>query len=72
MNRTIWRWESKRGAHWVELVAYPNGAYGYTSNNAGGSFGLVTQEQALAQITQRIDSGYFLPDAAKFPMVKVA
>lgn len=65
------RWESRGGAHYVELRKSAGG-YGYTGNGCGGSLGAVESDQAAVAIMQaRVDSGYFLPDDAKLPMKRI-
>jgi len=65
------RWESRGGAHYVELRKSAGG-YGYTGCGCGGSLGAVESDQAAVAVIQaRVDSGYFLPDNAKLPMKRV-
>jgi hypothetical protein len=70
MNQIIARWESRSGKHWVELE-YDGIAAIYRGNGCGGCMGKMSQEQALTEMQKRVDSGYFLPDAAKTPMKRV-
>lgn len=67
-------WESRGGAHYAMLhtSAYSVGNYGYRGNGCGGSLGAVaSDEEAIAIMQTRVDSGYFLPDNAKTPMKRV-
>lgn len=65
------RWESRGGAHYVELYKFAGG-YGYTGNGCGGTLDAVESDEAAVAIMQtRVDSGYFLPDSAKVPMKRV-
>lgn len=67
----IARWESRGGAHYVELRKSA-GSYGYTGRNCGGQLGAVESDEAAVAIIQaRVDSGYFLPDSAKVPMKRI-
>lgn len=62
------RWESRGGAHWVELRV-SNGCYSYAGRDCGGCLGVLeSDEAAVAVIQAKVDSGYFLPDSAKLPM----
>ena len=65
------RWESRSGKHWVELVAYESGGYGYRSPGMGGCIGNVTEAEAIASIQSKVDAGYFQPDANVTPMHRV-
>jgi len=65
------RWESRGGAHWVELQDNA-GQYSYVGNGCGGILGPVASVQAaVLNLQARVDSGYFLPDNAKLPMVRI-
>lgn len=67
----IARWESRGGAHYVELRKSAYG-YSYRGRSCGGSLGAIgSDEEALAVMQARVDSGYFLPDSAKLPMKRV-
>lgn len=62
-NRLIARWESRSGKWWAEL--YHDGtAATYKAVDAGGCLGCLTEHQAIKQMQQRADMGYFQPDAA--------
>jgi hypothetical protein len=69
----IARWESVGGAHWVEAIVTPDSFRfgGYRANNACGSTGTEGIPDTLAAVQKKVDSGYFLPDAAKLPMRRV-
>ena len=67
MKRTIARWESRGGKHWVELYIDEHG-YGYDGNGCGGSILASSDSHARALMQVKVDSGYFLPDDAKTPM----
>lgn len=70
-GRVVAKWESKTGKHWVVLYRDDYG-YGYTSPDAGGFLGqLPSDEDAIAQMEAKIETGYFLPDSAKTPMRRV-
>lgn len=65
------RWESTRGAHFVELHSSVMG-FAYRGNDCGGVLKAKTIDGARRELQTKIDSGYFLPDAAKVPMRKVS
>ena len=71
------RWESRGGAHFVGLRKHTGhddstSYYSYTGNGCGGILGTVaTDEEAVAILQKKVDSGYFLPDSAKVPMKRV-
>jgi len=71
VEKRIARWESPRGAHWVELYRTDDGC-AYRANGAGGFMGRIDDVTALAQMQERVDRGYFLPDMAVVPMKRVA
>ncbi len=70
----IARWESRGGKHYAELYHTATG-YGYRGNGCGGSLATVataaTAATAVTIMQARVDSGYFLPDKAVLPMVRV-
>ncbi len=68
-RKMIARWESRGGAHWVEVFRDEYG-YSYKANGAGGFIG--SSQEALDLLNLRIAKGDFLPDAAKTPMRQVA
>ena len=73
MKTTIARWESRGHAHWAELYRDDYG-YGYASYHASGFLGpyAETDMQAITKFSvERIQTGYFLPDVAKTPMLRV-
>lgn len=74
MRRTISRWESPRGKHWVELYAagVDERAYGYVGNGCGGWLAATNEADARVEMLRKINAGYFLPDNAKQSMVLVA
>lgn len=61
-DRLVARYESKGGAHWVDILKRQDGTYRYRSNSGGGS-GLFMED-----ILRKVKSGLFLPDDAKTPM----
>lgn len=68
MRTTIARWESRHGAHYVELYRDAYG-YGYTGNDCGGSLGKFANENtAIERMEAKVKTGYFLPDSAKLGM----
>lgn len=68
--RKIARWESKSGKHWVDLLH--DGTFAaYTAPNCGGYLGTMTPNAAISAMQQRVDTGYYQPDANKTPMKKV-
>lgn len=70
-KKIIARWESRGGAHWVELYRDEYG-YGYSANDASGFLGrLATDSHAILLVGDKVDSGYFLPDAARTPMRRI-
>lgn len=70
-NHLIGRWESGGGKHWVELHQVGANAFAYKANDAGGTLAAKTADEAKAELTKKVDSGYFLPDNAKTPMREV-
>lgn len=68
--KPIARWESKGGKYWASLFS-DGVAVWYSSDSGGGSFGKVSEADGLIAMQAKVDSGYFLPDAAKTPMKKV-
>ena len=67
-------WVSRSGKDYVHLSRM-NGSgtdgstpYSYTARGAGGVLYAKSDQEAVAQIQVKVDSGYFLPDAAKTPM----
>ena len=71
MEKVLARWESRSGKHWVVLEYTETGAGIYRSNSAGGCLGTMSEADALKVMQSKVDSGYFLPDAAKTPMHRV-
>lgn len=69
--QVIARWESPKGKHWAELLAFDNGGYCYRGNGCGGNMTAHTLDEAMTALQEKVDSGYFLPDVAKVPMRKV-
>ena len=69
--QVIARWESQRGKYWVELLEFDNGGFCYRASGAGGNLSQHTLTEAVAAVQEKVDAGYFLPDAAKIPMKKV-
>lgn len=70
------RWESRGGKHWVELFVNPDASEPhrrafYRGEGCGGNLGAMTAEAAVTHMQGRVDSGEFLPDAAKMPMRRV-
>ena len=66
-DKLVARWE--RGRHWVELRQYVDGCFHYTAPDAGGVIGMLPSvEAAITKLQGKIDTGYFLPDAAKRSM----
>jgi len=71
MNLPLMRWESKGGAHWVELYS-TQGVYYYRSTNGGGTLPRQRNNAAaLALMESRVEAGEFLPDKAVVPMHRV-
>ena len=71
MTKVLARWESRSRKHWVILEYTETGAGIYRSNDAGGCLGRMGEAEALIAMQAKVDSGYFLPDAAKTPMHRV-
>ena len=61
MTKTLARWESKRGKHWVTVVQYDDGSYGFRSNGSGGS-GYLT----LTDATKRAELEYTFQPAKMY------
>jgi len=71
-DRHVARWESGRGKHWVDLYGHSDGSYSYRAPSSGGNLGkLPSEEHAVKQMQDRVDSGLFGPDAAKKPMKRI-
>ncbi len=66
------RWESRGGAHWVELWSGPYD-YHYVSGNGCGSICHPNHpvESAVLVMQAMLARGRFLPDDAKLPMKRV-
>lgn len=62
----IERWESKGGAHWVEIYDDGDNDYSYKSSSGGGYVG-----RDLTDLYRRIEEGYFQPDKNVTPMRRV-
>ena len=75
MTKTlIGRWESRGGAHVVELHKQERSGYCYRATGVSGYLGTgITEAQAIAIIEARcaIGAGYFQPDRAKTPMKRM-
>lgn len=76
-SKLIARWESRGGKYWVELYFNPafrlaNGSTvvdaHYKGQGCGGSVRGNTPDEAIADMEQRVASGYFQADANKTPM----
>lgn len=67
------RWESRGGAHWVELWHGPYDFH-YVSGNSCGSVcnPSFPVESAVLVMASRLARGQFLPDKAKLPMKRVS
>lgn len=63
----IAKWESRSGKYYAELFHDGESAF-YCGDDCGGNLGLMSKESAITTLQARVDSGYFLPDAAKTPM----
>jgi hypothetical protein len=70
VKRILARWESCGGKHWAELYADEHG-YGYEGNGCGGTIPASSDSHARALMQVKVDSGYFLPDDARMPPVKL-
>ncbi len=72
MANVLARWESRGGAHYVDLEERRD-YYAYTGSGCGGSLyrSVVTDAQAVAVMQAKVDTGYFLPDKAVVPMRRV-
>jgi len=69
MSKTIARWESKSGKHWITLYRDAYG-YGYRGADCGGAlgYGIDSDDAAVELIQKQVNTGRFQPDAAKTPM----
>ena len=67
------RWESKSRKHFADLYqdAEESQVYSYRGNGYGGCLGVLTRQEAVRIMQERVDSNYFQPDNAKTPMRKV-
>jgi hypothetical protein len=66
------RWESSTGKHHVTLHRDQWG-HSYDSPGMGGSLGNnLSDEEAIAEMQRRVDTGVFQPDANKRPMKRTA
>jgi hypothetical protein len=78
--KRIARWESRGGKYWVDLFFNPcfhlcNGTdvvdAHYRGDNCSGPVNGQTELEAIADMQQRVDRGYFQADANKTPMHRV-
>ena len=65
----IARWESRGGAHWVDLHKDSSGNFGYSTDGGGGHLGKMTQEEAMATMEGKL--GYLTPDKLKTGLRRV-
>ena len=70
-DRTIARWESRSGKHWVALYQWESGGYYYRAPAQGGSFGAPDDDAAVREVQRHVDLGLFQPDANTTPMHRV-
>ena len=69
-NTLIARWESRGGAHVVELWKQAGSGYSYRATGAGGYLGNdISETDAIAQMVDRLPD--FQPDANRTPMRRV-
>ena len=70
-NRLIARWESRGGAHAVELWKQEGSGWSYRATGAGGYLGNSFRDdvEALAAFQPRVND--FQPDSNKTPMRRV-
>ena len=80
MEKLLARWESRSGKHYAELFYNPEFKLAdgrtvidahYRAPNCGGGIAAVSESDAIANMEQRVASGYFQPDANKTPMKRV-
>lgn len=80
MERVIAEWRSRSGKHSVVLHYNPAFVLAdgrtvidahYKGQNCGGGIAATSEEDAIAQLQAKVDSGYFQPDANKTPMKRV-
>jgi hypothetical protein len=72
MTETVARWQNRTGKWYVVLERFEGGGYGFTANGSGGALAPELDEAgAIAEIQRRADAGYFQPDNARTPMVRV-
>jgi hypothetical protein len=71
-EKILARWESKSGKHWVDLIQYESGGFGYSAPGQSGTLARGEDVEAISEIQRRVDLGYFQPDANKTPMKRVA
>lgn len=69
MDKVIARWESKSGKHWVEIRRSESGFLYYDAPGAHGSFGNITEDEAIQQIEARVED--FQPGSNKTPMIRM-
>ena len=78
-NKHVARWESSSGKHSVDLTQDEHGYFHYSSPGAMGTIptelidlsGRDALNEALAYIEHKVQTGYFQPDTAKTPMLRV-
>lgn len=69
----IARWETRSGKHWVTLyrqTTWGRVGHGYNSPDGSGWFGYVTEEEAFAEMVERIGTGMFQPGKTPVSRVK--
>ena len=70
MKTLIARWESRRGAHWVDLYRTEGGGYCYSATNGGGTLGpFSSDDDAISYMGVRVDN--FQPDSNRTSMARV-
>jgi hypothetical protein len=65
----IARWESRGGAHWVDLHEDGSGNFGYSTDGGCGNLGKMTREEAMATMEGKL--GYLTPDKLKTGLRRV-
>jgi hypothetical protein len=68
----IAEWRSKSGKYYCQLRKFESGVgYCYTGNGCSGTLAAKTDDEAIAEVLPKVNSGYFQPDAHKTPMKRV-
>lgn len=68
-RETLARWKSRSGKWYVELYRTKHGV-SYNARDACGHLGEMSDEDAITEMSVRVERGGFQPDNARTPMKK--